>query len=160
MGKPAQQFGLRAATFEAACPKPDLVGHQLGDSAFFDLVQHQERLSRIAAHHHWAAMDAGVDQAEPPPPGGFLVRRSCFRQLVGHRMTAADGRYVRLEGLVNDLARRVGRQYATERRAVQAYWSWRIRTDRLEESAAIATYLATFSRYASGIHRVGRSGRK
>src|SRR5437763_1682158 len=79
-----------AAALEAARPQPHLVGQQLRGPAFADPIEDQERLAVIAAHDRGALMDARLDLAEPAPPTRRLALLADPRQILGHRVAAAE----------------------------------------------------------------------
>ena len=55
MGEAPQNLGLRAATFEAPRPQPDMVAHELRHAALVDAVEDQQRARADTGHHRRTA---------------------------------------------------------------------------------------------------------
>ena len=138
IGEAPQQLRLRPAAFETARPEPHLVGQQLRHPALPDAIEDQQRFAVIAVHHGNPALHMRIDLPEPTSPGRLAARRAGPRQVVGHRMAAAEIGQLRLEPLLVHIAGRLGRQDRPERRAGKAHRGAEARAGRFEKGAALA----------------------
>ena len=138
IGEPAQQLRLGTAALETARPEPHLVGEELRHPSLADAIEDEQRVAVIAAHHRHAVMDACLDLAEPAAPSRFAARCAGPGEILRHRVAATQIGDPRLEALFEDIPGGLGRQYRSERGAVEAQRRAEARPGRFEEGAAVA----------------------
>src|SRR6266536_1384207 len=92
----------------------------------------------VTAHYRHAVMDPRLDLAKPASPTRFAAGDPLPAQPLRYRVPAADVRNPRLEALLEDVSRWLGRQYRSERGAGKAQWRAKARTDGFQKSPAVA----------------------
>src|SRR5260370_470270 len=80
-----------------------------------------EGLAVTAVHRRGAAVGAGLDLTDPAAPARRLAGLAGARQLLGHRMAAAELGQLRLEALFVDIPGGLGRQDLAQWRAIEAH---------------------------------------